>query len=38
MLLKAIGLTPNGRLGLLLGRLAWHAMHFRAARLAKTAA
>jgi hypothetical protein len=38
MLLKAAGLTPNGRLGLLLGGLAWHIMHFRAARLAKTAA
>src|SRR5213078_3857710 len=35
MLLKAAGLTPNGRLGLLLGRLAWQIMHFRAARLAK---
>jgi hypothetical protein len=38
MLLKAVGLTPNGWLGLLLGRLAWHLMHFRAVRLAKTAA
>jgi rubrerythrin len=38
MLLKAVGLTPNGRLGLLLGRLAWHLMHLRAVRLAKTAA
>jgi hypothetical protein len=38
MLLKAVGLTPNGRLGLLLSRLAWHLMHFRAVRLAKTAA
>jgi hypothetical protein len=38
MLLKAAGLTPNGRLGLLLGRLVWRVMHFRAARLAKTAA
>jgi hypothetical protein len=38
MLLKAAGLTPNGRLGLVLGRLAWQIMHFRAARLAKTAA
>src|SRR6185503_11002756 len=28
MLLKAAGLTPNGRLGLLLGRLAWQVMHF----------
>ena len=38
MLLKAAGLTPNGRLGLLLSRLVWRVMHFRAARLAKTAA
>jgi hypothetical protein len=38
MLLKAAGLTPNGRLGLVLGRLAWQIMHFRAACLAKTAA
>jgi hypothetical protein len=38
MLLKAAGLTPNGRLGLVLGRLAWQIIHFRAARLAKTAA
>jgi hypothetical protein len=38
MLLKAIGLTPNGRLGRLLSRLAWHLMHFRATRLARTAA
>jgi hypothetical protein len=38
MLLKAIGLTPNGRFGLLLSRLAWYLMHARAARLAKTAA
>jgi hypothetical protein len=38
MLLKAIGVTPNGRLGLLLSRLAWCLMHARAARLAKTAA
>jgi len=38
MLLKAIGLTPNGRLGLLLSRLAWYVMHARATRLAKTAA
>jgi hypothetical protein len=38
MLLKAVGLTPNGRLGLLLSRLAWQIMHFRAVRLAKTAA
>jgi hypothetical protein len=38
MLLKTIGLTPNGRLGLLLSRLAWCLMHLRAARLAKTTA
>ena len=38
MLLKAAGLTPNGRLGLLAGRLAWRTMRYRAARLAKTAA
>ena len=38
MLLKAIGLTPNGRLGRLLSRLAWHVMQARASRLAKTAA
>ncbi len=38
MLLKTAGLTPNGRLGLLAGRLAWRAMRYRAARLAKEAA
>ena len=38
MLLKAVGLTPNGRLSQIAGRLAWEALHFRAARLAKTAA
>jgi hypothetical protein len=38
MLLKAIGLTPNGRLGLIASRVAWHAMRYRAARLAKVAA
>ena len=37
MLLKAVGLTPNGRLGLLASRLAWRAMRYRAARLAKAA-
>jgi rubrerythrin len=37
MLLKAAGLTPNGRLGLLLSRLAWQAMRWRAARLARAA-
>ena len=38
MLLKAIGLTPNGRLSRVASRLAWHAMRYRAARLAKMAA
>ena len=38
MLLKAAGLTPNGRLGLLAGRLAWRAMQYRAAWLDKLAA
>ena len=37
MLLKAAGLTPNGRLGLLASRLAWRAMRYRANRLAKAA-
>jgi hypothetical protein len=38
MLLKAVGLTPNGRLGLIAGRLAWQAIRYRAARLGKIAA
>ncbi|HEX3952560.1 MAG TPA: ferritin-like domain-containing protein [Stellaceae bacterium] len=38
MLMKAVGLTPNGRLSLIAGRLAWRAMRYRAARLAKAAA
>jgi hypothetical protein len=38
MLLKAVGLTPNGRLGLIASRLAWRAIRYRAARLAKMAA
>ena len=38
MLLKAAGLTPNGRLSLLASRLAWQAMRYRAARLARSAA
>ncbi|MBV8888894.1 MAG: ferritin-like domain-containing protein [Alphaproteobacteria bacterium] len=38
MVLKAVGLTPNGRLARLLSRLAWHGMRYRAARLAKAAA
>ena len=38
MLLKAIGLTPNGWLGRTASRLAWGAMRYRARRLAKAAA
>jgi rubrerythrin len=38
MLLKAVGLTPNRRLGLLASRLAWQAIRYRAARLDKIAA
>ena len=38
MLLKAVGLTPNGRLGLVVSRLAWQAMRWRSARLARMAA
>ena len=38
MLLKAVGLTPNGRLGLLLSRIAWQAMRLRASWLANSAA
>ena len=38
MLLKAVGLTPNGRLGRITSRLAWQAMRYRAARLGKMAA
>ena len=37
MLLKAAGLTPNGRLGLALSRLAWRVLRLRAARLARAA-
>jgi len=37
MVLKAVGLTPNGRLGLVVSGLAWRAMRYRAARLAKAA-
>jgi hypothetical protein len=37
MLLKVVGFTPNGRLGLIASRLAWQAIRVRAARLAKTA-
>jgi hypothetical protein len=38
MLLKAVGLTPNGWLGRVASGLAWQAMRFRARRLAKAAA
>src|SRR5712692_4826230 len=38
MLLKAAGLTPNGRIGRLVSRLAWGAIRLRAARLARMAA
>ena len=38
MLLKAAGLTPNGRLARAGSDLAWRAIRYRAARLAKTAA
>src|SRR5437764_5381840 len=38
MLLKAAGLTPNGRLARAGSELAWRAIRYRAARLAKTAA
>ena len=38
MLLKAVGLTPNGWLGRTASRLAWGAMRYRARRLAKAAA
>lgn len=38
MILKAVGLTPNGRLARLLARLGWTAMRWRAARLANAAA
>ena len=37
MLLKAVGLTPNGWLGRMASRLAWRAMHYRARWLAKAA-
>jgi len=38
MLLKAAGLTPNGRFGLVASRVAWRAVRYRAARLGKLAA
>jgi hypothetical protein len=37
MLLKAAGLTPNGRLGRTVSHLAWHAVRWRAAALARAA-
>lgn len=37
MLLKAAGLTPNGRLGRVAAGLTWRAMRFRAAQLARSA-
>jgi rubrerythrin len=38
MLLKAVGLTPNGRLGRIASGLAWYLMQYRARRLAKAIA
>lgn len=38
MLLKAVGLTPNGRLSQLASGIAWRATRYRASRLAKAAA
>ncbi|HEX5453629.1 MAG TPA: acyl-ACP desaturase [Stellaceae bacterium] len=38
MLLKAAGLTPNGRLGWIAAGIAWRALQFRAIRLARAAA
>ena len=38
MLLKAVGLTPNGRLGRIASRVAWRAMRCRAERLARSEA
>jgi hypothetical protein len=38
MVLKAVGLTPNGRLGRMIGILAWQAVRYRVGRLAKAAA
>jgi hypothetical protein len=37
MVLKAVGLTPNGRLGRVISAIAWQAVRYRAARLAKAA-
>jgi hypothetical protein len=38
MVLKAVGLTPNGRLARAVSAVAWRAMRYRAGRLAKTTA
>ena len=38
MLLKAVGLTPNGKLSRAASGIAWRALRYRAAKLAKTAA
>ena len=38
MVLKAVGLTPNGRLAAAASRLAWRLLRYRAARLARAAA
>ncbi|MBV9825110.1 MAG: ferritin-like domain-containing protein [Alphaproteobacteria bacterium] len=38
MLLKAVGLTPNGRLSIIMSRLAWRLMRYRAASLARSPA
>jgi hypothetical protein len=38
MILKAVGLTPNGRLGRALSRLSWQAMRWHAGVLARRAA
>jgi hypothetical protein len=38
MVLKAVGLTPNGKLGSVLSLLAWRAMRYRAGRFVKAEA
>jgi hypothetical protein len=38
MVLKAVGVTPNGRLGRALSRICWQALRYRALCLAKAAA
>jgi hypothetical protein len=38
MVLKAVGITPNGRFGRLASILAWQAMRYRVSRLVKAAA